>query len=303
MKFIKKITKLTQDRLVIIHNEEKKISEKPLRELTAIEMATFIVENRFGKIRPLMSVTAPVIFHDIKPTLVLLNNGNERLLSNFKKGVQDFKNFHRLYADFHIDVTDSGILQFVKFAGIKKEDLPVVVYLPFTQTQQKVLPKFKTQKITKRAISKMVSEANEGKIEPYRKSSRYGDNIRVNIYTSVSLENFETVIQNGPKYFILGVDFINEYTPVTMRKIFKKLSEKVITGKLNSKLEFGICDVMENEIGEKFEIKAVPSIVLFVDGDLTNPKTYDGVYTEENVVKWVNENTNILIDGIDPEDL
>lgn len=266
-------------------------------------MATFIVENRFAKVRPLMSVTAPVIFHEIKPTLVLLNNGNERLLNNFKKAVREFRDFHRLYADFHIEVTDSGILQFVKFAGIKKEDLPVVVYLPFNKTERKVLPKFKTQKISKRGIAKMVAQANAGEIEPYKKSSRYGDNFRVNGYTSVSLENFEKVVQNGPKFFVLGLDFINDYTPVTMRKIFKDLSANVEKQDLKADIEFGICDLMENEIAELFEIKSVPGIVLFNQGDLKNPVVFDGMYQKENIVKWVNEKTNILLTGFKTEDL
>lgn len=286
-----------------MHKEEQKFSEKPIRDHTAIEMASFIVENRFSKIKPLMSVTYQILFHQIKPTLVLLNNGSERILKNFKKGAKAFPKFNTMYADYNTKVTDTGILQFVKFVGIKPADLPVVVYVPFTQGVNRILPKFKTQKITKRGITKMVEDADAGTIQPYKKSSRYGKNLTVNGYTSVSLENLEEVVLDKEKIFVLGLDFISEFSPIILRKHFKSLSKKVTENKIQENVEFGICDLMENEIAEFFEIKMVPSIVMFIKGDVKNPIYYDGKFEIDLISDWVKEQSGVNVRGFKTVDL
>lgn len=97
-------------------------------------------------------------------------------------------------------------------------------------------------------------------------------------------QNFEEIIKNA-KLPVL-VDVYTDWCPPC--KMLGPIVEK-LSGEYSGKVDFYKLNLDENhETGEKFQIDRIPTVILFVNGEIKS--SFIGLKQEEEIKNWINSN-------------
>ena len=275
--------------------EEEKYVSHSLESEKVLEMANFIVYHRFPRVMPLIDETLQKIFQDSKPTLILFLISGGRVLTNFKNITKEYPEMNILFTNLGTNSSSRASEYLMDIIGIKKQEAPVLVYLPMTNPEQGIMPKYKTSKLTKKNMKSFIDSAQAGKLEIYKKSQDDNDNLTVRKYSRVTLNNFDEKVMKSGKYYLLGLEMFHEHTPDEIKKEFKDISISINHLEMNDVLEAGICDIYRNEILEKVSITGLPHIVLYDKEDKSKQSIYKGELKARNIRKWIEEVTGLEI--------
>lgn len=97
-------------------------------------------------------------------------------------------------------------------------------------------------------------------------------------------KDFETAVKNNSKPVV--VDIFTEWCPPCkmLGPIIEKLSEEYV-----GKVDFYKMDLDKNpETGNLFEVDRIPTVVLFVNGEMKDK--FIGLKQEEEIRNWINSN-------------
>lgn len=267
-----------------------------------VEMANFVVAHRFPRVMMLIEETFQKVLNEGKPTLIMILKDEGRLLKTFKSLAEDYSEMNMLYTILSDKQTRDSAENLFKIIGIQEEEAPVLVMLPFKQPENGIIPKYKTSKLTKKNIKNFIDQALLGKAEMFYKSEAE-DNDKNRLYTQVTLNNFDKIVGNSEKFFVLGLQMFQEHMPQDMKPVWNELAESIEELGLNGEIEVGICDIYKNEISPKVEMKSIPQIMLMDAQDKTKFKFYQGEIKAKEIRVWIQKETGIQIGDYiqDPE--
>ena len=275
--------------------DEEKYFSVVLHSHSVLEMANFIVQHRFPRVMPLMDETFQKIFHESKPTLILFLISSGRVLKNFKNLTMEYPQMNIAYTNLGSSNSSRANEYLMDFTGIKRQDAPLLLYLPFTPSVNGVMPKYKTNKLSVKNMKAFIESGLKGELEVFKKSQENDDDNSVRKYTRVTLNNFDDKVINQKKFFLLGIELFQPHTPTDIKKVFKDFSMAVTDMGMDDILEAGICDMYKNEILEKIQITSLPYIVLVDKDDKTKRHIYTGKLKARNMREWVQDLTGLEI--------
>ena len=279
--------------MIGLNFDDEKYIVEVLQKSTALEMATFIMKNRFSQVMPLMNETVQKMMHDSKPSLILFLNRESRVLTTFKSLVKEFPDLNIIYKNLNDNKFMSDAQKLMETLGIIKLDCPVLVFLPFTQPTNGIIPKYKTNKFSKKSMKQFIQDSLEGKLEVYLKSEQETSDPK-RYYKQVTLNNFDEMISKD-KFFLLGLDFFQDHTPQELKKMFNELGHSIQELQMENDIDVGVCDIYKNEISGKIEIKSIPQIVLIDQKDKDKRIYYDGKPEVADIRKFIEKHTQLAI--------
>jgi hypothetical protein len=280
--------------------DEEKYLNYALKTDQVLEMANFIIAHRFQRIMPVMKETLQKVLNEGKPTLILFEKTKGRVLESFKIMMQDYPSMNAMYKNLEDAQNQEATNELMSILGVFPREAPVLVLLPFKEPFKGIIPKYKTNKLSKRNIKKFVDSGMEGKLEIYLKSEDEITDPERN-YDHVTLNNFDDKISKPKSFYLIGLDFVQEHIPKTVKKAFHVIGQKVKGLNLTEDLGVGVCDVSKNEISGKVEITMIPQIMIIDTNTPSKRHTYKGELESEKIEEWVKEITGISLEGYEQD--
>lgn len=285
--------RLIEDRLVSFDFREQNYAFQDLQTGLVREMAGFVMRHRFSRVMELTNETLHKIFGESKPTLVLLLVSGGRVLDNFRRLTKDFPDTNVVYANLGSSAPSRATEYLMEIVGVRRQEAPLLLYLPFTQSLNGVMPKYKTSRLTSKSIKAFIESARAGALEVFKKSEIDDGDVSVRKYTQVTLNNFDQKVTNSRKYFLLGLEIFHQHAPVEIKDVFRELAESVSQLGLSDQLEVGICDLYRNEVLEKVSITGLPQIMLYDSQDKAKHVMYKGKLKANKIKRWLEEQTGL----------
>lgn len=248
---------------------------------------------------PLISESVHKVMQEAKPTLVLLTNSDGRALSAFKSVLADFPRLNAIHKDLREEQNSADAAQLMSIIGVRESDAPVLVLLPFKVPQKGVIPKFKTTRLSKKAMRKFVEDGLAGKLEVYLKSEQASPDPR-RAFEQVTLDNFDDTALAPGRYFLLGLHVVQQNIPQSMNALFQEVGQAVRDLGLQGSLGLGTCNIFQNEIAGKVEVSSIPQIVLLDKDDKAKRVLYDGKPEAGAIKQFLEQRTGLSIGSHEP---
>ena len=278
------------NRMISIKFEEEEYVTEEIKSKNVIEMASFISSYRFSRVMLLMDETVNKVFFERKPTVLLLLKSEGRIFKTFKKITSEYDNINVLYDNLSKSSGKQSLTQMMDILGLSASDLPVLIMLPFTDPQNGISAKYKTNELSAKNIKEFIDKGLKGELEYYKRSENVGDDIRLNGYATITLNNFEEVVLKSDKHFIVGFELIQTFTPPDFMDVVTSIQGSISTMGLQDKLDIGVCDLFKNEIGHVVQLQKVPEFILFKKvGEKHERIHYNGIIRIADVKRWLLE--------------
>lgn len=240
-----------------------------LKDLKSSAIIKFIQNYSLPKVIPFDTQTAPIIFGDKRPAVILFEKKRSPKWEEYHKLL--YKVGQKLLGKMlvvHTDIEEGVSINLAEFTGVKSENLPTVKLIdPIPENPQKYELK---GEITEENIYKLVDDWEKKKIRPYFKSQPIPTENWGDVYSIVGLNFNKEVLENDKDVLVFF------YAPwcthckesyLEYEKVAKKLRKK------NPKLLIAKIDATENDV-EPYVIDHFPTIKFFA-GNQKNQKPFD----------------------------
>lgn len=233
------------------------------------------------------------VFAEQKPTVILFLISGGRVLNTYRKVTKEFPQLNVVYANIGNSISSKANEYMMDILGITKNEAPVLVLLPFKNTNNGITPKYKTKKLSESNIRNFIEQGLKEELEIYMKSETIQKNLQIEKYTRISLNNFQENVIEKDKHFLLGLEFFQEFTPKNIKSDFRKIAEAIEALEMQEEIEVGICDLYKNELLHLIQIETLPFIVLYKKGEKDKFIAYKGKRKERLIREWLEEQTGI----------
>ena len=277
--------------------EEEEYTQIQLDEITILQILGFVSTNRFSIVSELGEETFSNIFTEKLPTFILMTIKGGRVIKTFKEIANSREGIRGLVLHMRSETPNTVEEQMLQIAGIDVSEMPVLVMLPMNKKISRIFPKYRTSKLSKRAMEKFFDESLGGELEYYKRSEVLRSDARSTGYTQITLTNFDELVVKSGKWFLFGLDTVEKGKEIV--ESFSKMSKVVKEFEAEDMLEIGLSDILKNEFHEIFEIDAIPYIVLVENGDLSRAESYTGDLKLSKLRRWLQRKTGINLNHMD----
>lgn len=277
--------------------EEEEYDQIQLEELTILQILGFVSTHRFSTVSELSEETFSNIFTERLPTFILMTVKGGRVLKTFKEIANSKEGVRGLTLHMRSETPNNVEEQLFQITGIDVSELPVLVMLPMNKEFDRVFPKYRTSKLSKRAMQEFFEQSLAGELEYYKRSETLRTDPRSTGYTQITLNNFDEFVIKSNKWFLFGLDTVEKEKEIVQS--FSKMAKVIKEFQAEDKLEVGLSDILKNEFNELFMVTAIPFIVLVQNGDISNAQSYTGELKLSKLRRWLQRKTGIKLNRMD----